>query len=74
MGGGVDTEAIGKGGPGVGQLHGGGPVSESEKPGQAQDVNKTLQEGEYVMSRDAVKAFGTEIFNALNKAAKKRKR
>lgn len=75
MGGGGDFSGVGTGpgeDMGAGMLHGGGMVSESEKPGQAQDVTKTLQEGEYVMSRSAVEAFGKPIFDALNKYAKRK--
>ena len=74
-GGGGDFSGVGTGpggDMGAGMLHGGGMISEGEKPGYAQDVNKTLQEGEYVMNRAAVEAFGKPIFDALNKAAKRK--
>jgi hypothetical protein len=66
----------GVGGPGGGEggtadYHQGGKISEKEKPGTAQDVDKTLQEGEFVMSRAAVQAFGDKLFEVLNNAAKK---
>lgn len=51
-------------------MHMGGPVSENEVPGQmAADVPKTLQEGEFVISRPAVQVFGPEFFEQLNQIA-----
>jgi hypothetical protein len=72
--GGSDMSGVGTGAGedmGAGMLHSGGKISEGEKAGTAQDVNKTLQEGEFVMSRAAVQAFGDKLFEVLNEAGKR---
>lgn len=75
MGGGDDMSGVGTG-PGEdmggGMVHGGGLISEAERPGTAQDVNKTLQEGEFVVRREAVQALGPAFLRRLNRAGTKR--
>lgn len=52
--------------------HEGGLISEDRVPGQtAGDVPETLQEGEYVMRKEAVQMFGVDFFEHLNQAAMK---
>ncbi len=50
-------------------FHAGGPVPESRVPGVAgADTRETLQEGEYVVNRDAAQAIGPEALGQINAA------
>lgn len=48
----------------------GGLISEREKKGKGKPVKKTLHEGEYVMTRKAVKRFSPILFRLMNQAAR----
>ena len=51
--------------------HMGGYISEDRVPGQTRgDVAETLQEGEYVITADAVDMLGQEFFDQINKLAR----
>lgn len=51
--------------------HMGGYISEDRVPGQMRgDVAETLQEGEYVITADAVDALGQDFFDRINKMAR----
>lgn len=78
MGRGTGPGGFGAGhaGPGGGVvLHEGGYLHEDMVPGQnGADVPATLQEGEYVMSPEAVEAFGPQTFERMNNLAKMMRR
>ena len=55
---------------GGGMLAKGGLISEKHKKGRGKPVKKTLHEGEYVMTRKAVRRFSPILFRLMNQAAR----
>ena len=64
------SEARGGGDYGEGRYHQGGPVTDQDPSTYRENMEITAQEGEVVMTREAVAMLGVDFFEQINEAAK----